>query len=78
MVVYFLFFLEGYRNLTGKYLEEEFNPKVKDHPDVMYYSAIGGVELTPLDVLYVPYCYIKAVEGNFSHFFCTIVYLFIF
>lgn len=68
ILVFFFYFLnlnltEGYRNLTAKYLNEEFNPHILDHPDVKYYCVLGGVEMTPLDVLYVPYSYIKAIEG---------------
>ena len=58
-------YVEGYRNLTEEYLKG-FNPNNPDHPDVDYYSVVCSKEMTPLDIFYVPYSYIKAVEGIIS------------
>merc|ERR1711879_910343 len=55
----------GYRNLTSNYVTEKFNPQAEDHPDVKYYSVVGYMDkVSPLDVLYVPYSYIKDAEGE--------------
>ncbi len=57
----------AFEQLTPKYLEETFNPRIIDHPDVDYYSFAGQIELSyksPSDWPRIPFWRgMKAREG---------------
>jgi hypothetical protein len=50
-------------NSLRRYLKNEFNVSVQDDPTVKYYSIAGDAEISPANILYLPYLYIHQCEG---------------
>jgi len=53
----------AHKNLTTKWVQEEFNPSNQDHPDVKYYSLAGVKEIPLTHILYIPHRIITNSEG---------------